>query len=369
MPVSSSKWLADSIPTFRRLAKAVDDGYTFPVVLLGGTEEYLLTEAKDLVCRHLLREASADFDYFEAEAAALDSKDLNSQLSSLPMFGKRRVVVLVDPDGMRRQRESADNEAKQQLLKRYVASPSPTSSLILIQPLERKPGKFELERLQADANGYWFFELRSDELAKFVRNFVASAGKSIAGSAVEYLIENSLAQLRDLKAKLEHLILFAGEASEITPEMAMKVTGVTAEVEIFAFEDALLEGNASRVLADARELMDKGMAPLELLGRLRLLTQKVWLCGGMAARKLPDDDFKRLLGGQVFKKNSFIHASRRIGDAQMQELMLNLLQIELHLKSKSSDVRSLILEWLWNACSQKSSGTLGTKVNQQEFVK
>ena|GEM_PF-3447083 len=361
--MSSLNWLAEAIPAFRNLSKAIAKGETFPVVMLGGTEEFAIAEARVALLDHLLKDASADFDYFEAEATAVSAGDLNEQLVALPMFGARRVVVLNDPEAARK------DESKQKLLKRYMERPSPTTSLVLIQPLDRKPNKFEMERLQNAPNSYWFFELRESEIAKFVKSFVADNKKTIASNAVDYLIENSTSQLRDLKAKLEHLILYTGDAPEITAEMAMRATGITAEVDVFKFDDAILEGNASRVLKEARELMDKGMDELALLGRLRGTISKVWICGGLAARRAVEADFQKVLGGQVFKKNEFIGAARRIGERQLQDSLLSLLQIELHAKSKSSEVRSQIFEWLWTACGGKKSGTGGTLVKQKEYVR
>ncbi len=361
--MSSLNWLAESVPVFRRLAQAITRGETFPAVVLGGTEEYLLSEAKTALLTHLLAGANSDFDYFECEAGAIDIKDLNSQLVALPMFGARRVVVLNDFEDLR------SDEAKHGLVKRYTADPSPTTSLVMIQPLERKPGKREQTALQNDTSGYWFFELRTEENAKFVRAFTALHDKRIAVGAVEYLLETSTSQLRDLRAKLEHLILYAGVEPEITVEMVMRATGITAEVEMFGFDDALLAGNASRVLREARELLDKGMEELALVGRLRSAASRIWLCGGLAARRATEAEFQAVLGGQVFKKNDFIRASQRLGETRMQDLQLNILQIEMHAKSKGSDVRSLIYEWLWSACSAKKVGSHGTNVNQREYVR
>ncbi|MBK6910125.1 MAG: hypothetical protein IPH10_04210 [bacterium] len=65
---------------------------------------------------------------------------------------------------------------------------------------------------------------------------------------------------------MSDLILYAGVEPEITVEMVMRATGITAEVEMFGFDDALLAGNASRVLREARELLDKGWRNLPLWG-------------------------------------------------------------------------------------------------------
>lgn len=361
--MSSSNWLAESIPSFRNLQKAVASGSTFPVVAIGGTEEYAISEARELLVRHLMKDAAEDFDFFEADASSLTAADLNEQLMTMPMFSPRRVVVLNDAD------EFGKDEAKANLLKRYQAKPSPTTSLILVQALERKPNKFEMDRLTKTPDSYWFFELKVSELSKFVTSFAALHKKKIEPRAVEYLVENSTSQLRDLKAKLEHLILYAGDAAEITAEMAMRATGITAEVDLFKFEDAILAGDASRVLREARELLDKGLEELALLGRLRALMSKVWQSGGLAARQAPDDDFRKVLGGQAFKKPEFINAARRLGNVAIQDALLSLLQIELHAKSKSSEVRSFIFEWLWTVCGGKKSGNGGTLFKQREYVR
>lgn len=361
--MNNSSWLAEAIPAYRNLSKAVAKNDIAPVIMLGGTEEYALSEAKDLLLEHLLQGASADFDYFEADASAVSAGDLNEQLVALPMFGERRVVVLFDPDSGKK------DETKQILLKRYAQNPSPTTTLVFIQPHDRKPNRREQAEMQNTPNSYWFFDLKSDEIAKFVRSFVAGNKKSIANNAVDYLIESSSSQLRDFKAKLDHLVLYAGVEDEITLEMAMRVTGITAEVDMFGFDDAFLDGNASRVLKEARELLDKGMEEVALLGRLRSMISRIWVCGGLAARRATDDDFRTVLGGQVFKKNNFITASRRIGEKRVQDLLLNLLQIETHAKSKSSSARPLIYEWLWIAAGGKKAGTSGTLSIQREYVR
>lgn len=351
----------DLLPALKDLAQAVANGELFPVVTVGGSEEYLIQHARKLLLQHLLIGPAAEFDFVQLDAKSTDGATLWKQLTALPMFGARRVIEFFNPAGIR------DGET-QLALENYLQRPSPSTSLILVQPLTRKPSK-------RDASGpskfpaYLFFPLKSPDRARFVHGFLRARGKSIEDAACDYLVESSSDQLQDIASKLEHLELYAGDEKTVSLQMAMRATGSSSEVNIFEFEDAIMAGNASRVLREARLLLESGLEAVVLLARLRNLALRLWVISGTVGRPGQEELIRKTLGGQVFKSKQFISASRRLGREQLANLLLNILQIEMNLKSKSADARYQIYDWLWKICGQELLHARGTSSGHQEYVR
>lgn len=350
-----------TLPALKELQDAIRKGANFSLVVIGGSEEFLIDSAKELLLEHLLRDASREFDYVEVEAAQIDGKELWSQLVALPMFGKRRVIVLHDPAGTKQ-------AAVHQALELYAQRPSESTSLVIVQPMDRKPAGYD-PKAKGSATSFLYFALNDRERAKFVKDYVAACGKKIEEDAALYLVESSAAQLRDLASKLDHLVMYCGESATIQAADALKVTGVTSEVAPFGLDDAILKGDASRVLEEARAWVDGGAEPLAMLGRLRAILQRVWVIGGMDARQAPQSEMEQALGGQKWKLQEFRNSARRIGRQRIEDSLLSILQIEIAAKSKPVDVVPQIYGWLWALCNPVHRERAGTSSRLTAYVR
>jgi DNA polymerase III delta subunit len=202
-----------------------------------------------------------------------------------------------------------------------------------------------------------------------VKDYVTACGKKIEDDAVQYLVESSATQLRDLASKLDHLILYCGERDTVGSTDALRVTGVTTEVAPFGLDDAILKGDASRVLEEARGWVEGGVEPLALVGRLRGILQRVWVICGMDERRAQPPEMEAVLGGQKWKLQEFRKCAERIGRQRIEDGLLGILQIEISAKSRPADAVPQIYGWLWALCNPVHSHRAGTSSRSTAYVR
>src|SRR3970040_920693 len=117
----------------RALSAAIKDKTFSPAYLLFGEDEY----RKDDALRHLLDAAvdpaTRDFNLDQRKGADLDAESLASVLAMPPMMAERRVVVIRDVPGLRKDARAS--------LEKYLRSPAPDMLVLLTAPADAKADK------------------------------------------------------------------------------------------------------------------------------------------------------------------------------------------------------------------------------------
>lgn len=338
----------DALTAYKSFKKAVKDGQRFDVLIIAGQELLLIQQARDFYVEHVLEPAQQDFDFCEMRGADVKGRELWDELTSLPFMGERRVVMIESPKEIR----AADRVA----LTKYLVNPVPTTSLVMIQYLDDRR-----ERVGAwaskNAMVLEFPELSISGREAWIAQYAKERGKTIQSEAASYLIETSTAQLIDIRSKLESAILYLGDESEINVQTLMKIGGVSSDYDLFKLQDAILRGNASLALKIARSLLDGGIELLALLGMLRGFLMRVWQVEAALKKPNSQELVKTVLGGQSFKSKEFITSAKRLGRERLQQLVLDLLELEIHAKSKTSDTEYGFYDWIWCFSTPKSNGT------------
>src|SRR6266700_6158043 len=119
--------------TFDALFRGLKHGALDPVYYLHGEEDVLKEEAVRALVDRALDPAARDFNLDSRAAVALDPAALRALVDTPPMMADRRVVILRGIEQWRKTAKARDE------LQRYLARPSPTTLLILVQSGDDKP--------------------------------------------------------------------------------------------------------------------------------------------------------------------------------------------------------------------------------------
>jgi DNA polymerase-3 subunit delta len=329
-----------------KFLEAVRKGRRFETVWLRGDEEYLLREALQEFLAKTVPPECAGLDYGELRAGELTGESLWNALTTMPLMGERRVIVLDLNGGARKDVGEA--------LSKYLHRPSPTTVLVLVSSEtgsvdwgEKRPsGLVEVE----------FAALREPERTAWVEEYAKHNDKKLEPDAARYLIETSSKSLSDLAAKLRHAILFIGDERNIAVQTLMKVSGVSSEFTVFNLEDAILGRKAREAESIARSLLEGGEALLRLLAFHRGTLMRLWQTYGALHKRPPwgSDEIDRFLreqfGRQAFKVHSFRVAAQHFQERQLRRAVEGLLALEVEAKSGTHEVHQYF-EWLWSVCS------------------
>jgi DNA polymerase-3 subunit delta len=343
----------DALTAYKSFKKAVKDGKRYDVLVIAGQELYLINQARSFYIDTILEPGQRDFDLCELRGSDIKGRGLWDELTSLPFMGERRVVLIDSPKEIKQGERAA--------LTKYLEKPAPTTSLVIVQHFEDKRERMGVWSSKG-AMVLEFPELSLSNREKWIAQYVKERGKSIHSDAVSYLIETSNAQLMDIRSKLDSALLYVGDESDINVQTLMKIGGVSSDYDIFKLQDAILRGNASQALKIARSLLDGGIDLLALLGMLRGFLLRVWQVEAALHKSDREQKIKSILGAQSFKSKEFIVSAKRLGRHRLQQLVLDMLELEIHAKSKTSDTVYGFFNWIWCFSTPKSSGTQAVSI-------
>jgi len=255
------------------LRAAIQDKQFAPAYYLYGEDEFLKEEA----VRHLLDAAvdasTRDFNLDQRKGADLDAASLASLLAMPPMMAERRVVVVRDVSGLRKDARAA--------LERHLQSPSPDILVVLTAPADSKSDK-GLGELAVAVD---CAPLTGAQVPKWIVSRAEKTLKtSITPGAVELLQDAVGSDLAQLAVELDKLASYAG-ASPIDEDAVAAVVGIRRDETPAQLLDAVAMRDATRALALLPGVMQQPkVAAVPLV--MALTTQMLALAIG-AARAIP----------------------------------------------------------------------------------
>lgn len=215
-----------------------------PAYYIHGEDEYQKEAAVRQIADAAIDPAGRQFNFEVRRAAELDAESLDVLLSTMPMFSERRVVVVQDPAGLKKQARS--------VLERYLDSPAPDTSVLLVAAA----GKVDRALLEKST------ELKFDPLSparalKFIAHHAREKhDASITPAAAELLLSVVGSDLHELTTEIDKLASYAA-GREIDENMVGEIIGVRQGETLGDFMDALVDRDAARALAMLPQLLSQ----------------------------------------------------------------------------------------------------------------
>jgi DNA polymerase-3 subunit delta len=318
--------------TLEALAASLASGTPRAVYLLAGPEALLRDDALALLRRALLEPGSADFNLDRLDGATASAADLENAVRALPVFAKRRLVILREPEAGRANRALAD--ALAHCIEELRALPDPSCVLVIAAGQVDRRARW-VKAVGDDGILSCEAPQRRPELIAFVKREAARQGASIEAAAAELLAERIGPELLLLRQELAKAVLLAGEGSKIEREHIAVSSADIAEEPIWDLTDAIGGGDAASALALLAKLLRTGAAPQPLLGALA-------------------SHFRRLLrvrsGGDVaappFVRKKLEGQARRYSPPRLEAALRAIHETDRALKGEGAIAPDLALERL-----------------------
>ena len=228
MSASSLKTLRDAIKR-----RVFDAAY-----YIVGDDEYQKDDAVRQLIDGALEPTAKDFNLDVRRAADLDAETLGVLLSTPPLMAERRIVVLRDVAGLKKD--------PRKVLDDYLKRPAPDLLLIL-----SAVGGSKIDSpLAGAATTLQFDPLSGDRVPKWIAHHATTAlGVAISEPAIELLQAAVGADLHQLSGELDKLASFvAGKNREIGEDDVAAVVGVRRGETQSDLLDAVADRNAARAL-------------------------------------------------------------------------------------------------------------------------
>ncbi len=210
--------------------------------------------------KQLLLKTDLDSSSYEK----LDGRHYNlsqvlEKAESLPFFADRRLVFVVNAPYFK---EQLSDKEKQMMID-YLDNPCPTTVLVLFTDKVDKRQKL-VKTMQKQGMLMEFAQLKPWETDKWIKEQLASKGKSIDSSALALLVQRIGHELPLLEQEIEKLDLYTGDNRQITEQDVASAVTVMAETNVFKLVDKIGEKKPSEAIGLVRELTLKEQ-PVKIL--------------------------------------------------------------------------------------------------------
>ena len=228
MSASSLKTLRDAIKR-----RSFDGAY-----YIVGDDEYQKDDAVRQLVDAALDLVARDFNLDIRRASELDAESLSVLLSTPPMMAERRVIVLRDVGGLRKD--------SRKVLDQYLGKPAVDLLLIMTAVSGSKPDNL----LSSASTTLEFDPLSGDRIPKWIAHHSSTAlGVTISEPAVELLQAAVGNDLHQLSGELDKLASYIeGRSQEIDEAAGAAVVGVRRGETMSDLLDAVADRNAARAL-------------------------------------------------------------------------------------------------------------------------
>jgi DNA polymerase III subunit delta len=219
----------------KALQTAVQKKQYDPAYYLHGEEEFRKEDAIRYVIDHAVDPATRDFNLDQRKGAELDGETLASLLAMPPMMAERRVIVIRDVTGLRKDARGA--------LESYLNAPAADLLLLLTAPADAKADK----TLSQVATPVEFDAMPGSQIPKWITTRVEKVGARITADATA-LLQNAVGtDLSQLATEIDKLAAYAGSV-EIDEEAVASVVGVRREETLGNLLDAVALRDVPRAL-------------------------------------------------------------------------------------------------------------------------
>ncbi len=275
MSVSSLKALREALKR-----RSFDGAY-----YITGEDDYQKDDAVSQLVEAALDPQSRDFNLDIRRGADLDAETLGSLLSTPPMMAERRIIVIRDAGGLKKDARKALDE--------YLANQAPDILLLVTAAGGAKADT----GLSSAARSLHFDQLTGDRLPKWISHHATSnLGVSITESAVELLQAAVGSNLHQLASELDKLASFT-QGGEITEESVAAIVGVRRGETQADLLDAVADRNVSRALELVPHILSQPKSTAVSVV-MALSTQMIAIAWGRA--KLDDGASRGQLTQQYF---------------------------------------------------------------------
>jgi len=295
-----------------------------PVYLLSGDEPLQMTEALDAVRQAARAKGYAGHELFYADTH-FDWGVFEEAGQSASLFGESRVLDLRLP--------AKPDKRAAALLERYAAQPA-GDAILVISLMKMTAADQKVRWFQAlDKIGVFipFWPIEGEALVRWLDHRMSQRGILAEHSGIALLARRVEGNLLAAAQEVEKLhILYGG--GRLTDQQIMKAVADSARYDVFDLADALLLGQADRMVRILTGLKAEGIAPAGVLWsitrELRLLNGiQVMLAEGASAETV----FSRF---QVWdkRKQAVNAALRRLKKQDIQQALLHSADIDRAIK-------------------------------------
>src|SRR6266436_6144225 len=280
-----------------------------PVYLLHGDEDVLKDEAIRALVDATVG-SSRDFNLDVRFAPDLTPESFHALVNTPPMLADRRAVVLRGVEQLGKRKTKLRDEVL-----RYLASPNPTTVLVLVVAAGEEPDA-DLVRASTSVA---LDALAAERVPRWLQHRASSLGLTLAPDATELLLKAVGNDLSTLSRELEKLASLAGGAGgrPVTADDVSNLVGVRRDETVFDLVEAALERRVARAAQLVESVLEQaGMSGVKIVSLLGTHLVGTALARaerdrGVLPARLPDTIYRQMQSVRPYGMRSYKEEAAR----------------------------------------------------------
>ncbi len=279
-----------------------------PVYLLHGDEDVLKDEAIRALVDATVG-SSRDFNLDVRFAPDLTPESFHALVNTPPMLAERRAVVIRGVEHLGKRKTKLRDEVV-----RYLASPNPTTLLVLVVAAGEEPDA-DLVRASTSVA---LDALAAERIPRWLQHRASSLELTLASDATELLLKAVGNDLSTLSRELEKLAsLTAGGGRPITADDVSNLVGVRRDETVFDLVEAALERRVARAAQLVEPVLEQaGMSGVKIVSLLGTHLVGTALARaerdrGAHAARLPDTIYRQMQSVRPYGMRSYKEEAAR----------------------------------------------------------
>lgn len=308
-----------------------------------GEEKLLKKQALQELEKKILPDGLADFNKDILEGDAATPKLIAETAMNLPFLAEKRLLVVKPPYPF----QGKGKDATEPLL-HYLENPNPQCCLVFYaeEPLK---GNTALGKQMKDYE-VQFEPLKSGELNRWIENRIKEQGREIHPAALGYLSSVNKLDLQSMEQELQKLLLYVPETETIQLHHVEEIVTKTLEANVFGLVDSLSGRKANDAMQMLKIIQAEGEPLIRLMAFLQTHFRRLLLLKSLHSQHYSEADIRNKTQLHPYAIKKGIGQAAHFSEAQLIEILNRLLEIEVEMKSASTDKDILLERFILELC-------------------
>jgi DNA polymerase-3 subunit delta len=326
----------DSNTPYEAVAASLKEGKFSPLYLWYGEEDFLIDELVGLLTEHAVDASTRGFNLDVVSGSEQDARAVAALVSSYPMMGERRVVIVREFDKL---------AGKEHLLG-VIERPVPTTCLACLSAKPDFRTKV-YKSLQANAVSVQCKPLYDDQIGGWIAQRIRKLGKKASPEACQLMQGYVSRSLREIQNEIDKLFIYVGEKPDITADDVTQVVGMSKLWNVYELQRAVGTRDLPRCLEIGQRMVEAGESPIYSIVVLTKYFEKLLAVPELAARHRSEPELASALGVNKFFLGEYLSASKRYGPRDVERCFGLLLEADLRMKTSSQDPNAVMTSLLY----------------------
>lgn len=318
---------------FQKAVQEVKKTGVPPVLTLQGSEDYLLSQFRELVAQLIEdKEGELDLTTIDLEEESIDRVLDEAEMYSF--FVSQRLIIVEYVDFLSTMPKVKLTDGEQKRLLDYLDNPNPATHLVFVMPHDQIDKRRKLSKTFLKQT---FFvncsPLDEGQVTRYVEQYLQGSHLDISRDAVNELLGRVNFQMSMAIAEIEKLKQYAQSGSKITVEVVRQLVSRSLESDVFELTNAIMRRNIQAAVQIYQDLILMKHEPIQLhaliVSQFRLLIQVKLL----QAQGLMQNDIAKSLGVHPYRVKLALQSSRRFELSRLAALYAQLIEADFQMKT------------------------------------